>query len=70
MPAIVNDAGSGLGLSCAGVTTGGGSDGNRTAAIIPTLDGLGAVGSTMPSPDEYLDVCPTRESGLRFWRSL
>ena len=61
MLALLNDAGSGIGLAFAGVTTGGGSDGNRTAEIIPTLDGLGAVGSKMHSPDEYLEVSSLRE---------
>jgi glutamate carboxypeptidase len=61
MLTILNEAGSGLGLTFAGVTTGGGSDGNRTAQIIPTLDGLGAVGSKMHSPDEYLEVPSLRE---------
>jgi glutamate carboxypeptidase len=53
---LLNEAGSSLGLSFAGVTTGGGSDGNRTAQIIPTLDGLGPVGSKMHSPEEYLEI--------------
>ena len=61
MLAVLNDAASGLGLTFAGVTTGGASDGNRTAQIIPTLDGLGAVGSKMHSPDEYLEVPSLRE---------
>jgi glutamate carboxypeptidase len=61
MLAILNDAGSHLGLSFAGVTTGGGSDGNRTAQLIPTLDGLGAVGSKMHSPDECLEVPSLRQ---------
>ncbi|HWE62142.1 MAG TPA: M20 family metallopeptidase [Chloroflexota bacterium] len=35
--------------------TGGGSDGNTTAALgIPTLDGLGPVGGNAHSPDEYV----------------
>ncbi len=53
---ILNEAGSPLGVTFAGVTAGGGSDGNRTAQVIPTLDGLGAVGSKMHSPDEYVEV--------------
>lgn len=53
---LLNEAGSPLGLRLAGVTTGGGSDGNRTAQVIPTLDGLGAVGSKMHSPEEYVEV--------------
>ena len=36
-------------------STGGGSDGNFTAALgIPTLDGLGAVGAGAHSPDEHV----------------
>ena len=53
---ILNEAGSPLGLAFSGVTTGGGSDGNRTAQVVPTLDGLGAVGSKMHSPEEYVEV--------------
>ncbi|RPI09858.1 MAG: M20/M25/M40 family metallo-hydrolase, partial [Zetaproteobacteria bacterium] len=56
MLAILNEAGSPLGLSFAGVTTGGGSDGSRTAQVIPTLDGLGPVGSKMHSAEEYMEV--------------
>jgi glutamate carboxypeptidase len=38
-----------------GSFTGGGSDGNFTAALgIPTLDGLGGVGAHIHSPDEYV----------------
>jgi glutamate carboxypeptidase len=37
--------------------TGGGSDGNTTAAIgVPTLDGLGPVGGLDHSPDEYVSI--------------
>jgi glutamate carboxypeptidase len=40
-----------------GVRSGGGSDGNLTAAIgIPTLDGLGAVGGRPHARDEHTDV--------------
>lgn len=56
MLALLQEAGGPLGLTFAGVTTGGGSDGNRTARHIPTLDGLGAVGSRMHSPEEYVEV--------------
>ena len=56
MLAMLNEAGSSLGLSFAGVTTGGGSDGSRTAQVIPTLDGLGPVGSKMHSAEEYMEV--------------
>ncbi len=38
-------------------STGGGSDGNLTAALgIPTLDGLGAVGDGAHSPNEFIDA--------------
>lgn len=40
-----------------GVSVGGGSDGNFTAALgIPTLDGLGAIGGGAHTPDEYVLV--------------
>lgn len=40
-----------------GVSVGGGSDGNLTAALgVPTLDGLGAVGDGPHTRDEYVDV--------------
>jgi glutamate carboxypeptidase len=46
-----------LGLEFLEVTSGGGSDGNFTAALgIPTLDGLGPVGRNAHSPDEWMDV--------------
>jgi glutamate carboxypeptidase len=36
-------------------STGGGSDGNFTAAIgVPTLDGMGAVGGGAHSPGEFV----------------
>jgi len=61
MLAMLNAGGSSLGLTFAGVTTGGASDGNRTAQLIPTLDGLGAVGSKMHSPEEYLEVASLQQ---------
>ena len=46
-----------LGLELEEVSSGGGSDGNFTAALgVPTLDGLGPVGRNAHSPDEWLDV--------------
>jgi glutamate carboxypeptidase len=37
--------------------TGGGSDGNTTAALgVPTLDGLGPVGGSAHSPNEYVEI--------------
>lgn len=44
-----------IGLDLQEAATGGGSDGNFTAAIgIPTLDGMGAVGGGAHSPGEYV----------------
>jgi len=44
-----------LGISVGEAATGGGSDGNTTAALgIPTLDGLGPVGGDAHTPDEWV----------------
>jgi glutamate carboxypeptidase len=44
-----------MGLDLQEAATGGGSDGNFTAAIgVPTLDGMGAVGGGAHSPGEYV----------------
>lgn len=54
--AVAVAAGLGLG-PLAGVTVGGGSDGNFTAAAgVPTLDGLGAVGGGAHADHEWIDV--------------
>ncbi|WP_454854830.1 M20 family metallopeptidase [Rhizobium binxianense] len=46
-----------LGITLEGVSTGGGSDGNFTAALaVPTLDGLGADGAGAHTFDEYVFV--------------
>jgi len=46
-----------MGLDFLEVNSGGGSDGNFTAALgVPTLDGLGPVGRHAHSPEEWLDV--------------
>lgn len=46
----------------AGVSVGGGSDGNLTAAIgVPTLDGLGAVGGGAHADHEWIDVAAMPE---------
>jgi glutamate carboxypeptidase len=46
-----------MGLPFLETTSGGGSDGNFTAAIgVPTLDGLGPVGRGAHSPGEWLDT--------------
>ncbi len=56
MLALLQRAGSLLGIEVRGVASGGGSDGSRTAQYIPTLDGLGPVGSRIHSPEEFLEV--------------
>ena len=44
-----------VGLDLQEASTGGGSDGNFTAAIgVPTLDGMGAVGGGAHSPGEFV----------------
>lgn len=46
-----------IGLSLGETSTGGGSDGNLTAALrVPTLDGLGAVGDGAHSPREHVVI--------------
>jgi glutamate carboxypeptidase len=46
-----------LGLRLKEGSTGGGSDGNFTAALgVPTLDGLGAVGDGAHTPDEFISL--------------
>lgn len=46
-----------LGYTLTGSPTGGGSDGNTTAAVgTPTLDGLGPAGGKAHNPDEYIEV--------------
>jgi glutamate carboxypeptidase len=57
----------GMGLVLEETGTGGGSDGNFTAALgIPTLDGLGAVGEGGHGPAEYaiLSFLPERTAVL------
>ena len=56
MLALLQQAGGQLGIEVHGVATGGGSDGSRTAQHIPTLDGLGPVGSRAHSPEEFMEV--------------
>lgn len=55
---LAQEAAAGIGItSLAGVRSGGGSDGNLTAALgIPTLDGLGAVGGHPHARSEHADI--------------
>ncbi len=46
-----------MALEFAELTSGGGSDGNFTAALgVPTLDGLGPIGRGPHSPEEYIEL--------------
>ena len=54
---IAKEIASRLGRDLQEGSTGGGSDGNLTAALgVPTLDGLGAVGGGAHALDEYVEV--------------
>jgi glutamate carboxypeptidase len=55
--ARARDLAAGMGLSLGETGTGGGSDGNYTAALgVPTLDGMGAVGDGGHALDEHVVV--------------
>jgi glutamate carboxypeptidase len=60
--------GRGLGLELSEGSSGGGSDGNFTAALgVPTLDGLGARGGGAHADDEHVIVASLPErAGLLF----
>jgi glutamate carboxypeptidase len=58
---LLQQAGKSLEIEIQGVATGGGSDGSRTAQHIPTLDGLGPIGSRAHSPEEFMEVPSLRE---------
>ncbi len=52
-----NDLAEELGVSLAGHTIGGGSDGNFAASTgVPTLDGMGMTGDLLHSPGEYINL--------------
>ncbi len=54
---IARDVAKGLGRELGEGSTGGGSDGNFTAALgVPTLDGLGAVGDGAHALHEHVDI--------------
>jgi glutamate carboxypeptidase len=55
--AMARDVAAGLGRTLGEGDTGGGSDGNLTAALgVPTLDGLGAVGGGAHAEDEHVTI--------------
>jgi glutamate carboxypeptidase len=47
-----------MGFELSEATAGGGSDGNTTSLMAPTLDGLGAVGDGAHAEHEYVAVPP------------
>jgi glutamate carboxypeptidase len=54
---LAREIAGGLGFDLAEGATGGGSDGNFTAAVgVPTLDGLGAVGDGAHALDEHVEL--------------
>jgi glutamate carboxypeptidase len=45
-----------LGVEVRAIRTGGGSDGNHTAHVAPTIDGLGPQGSRAHSEEEFIEL--------------
>jgi len=58
---IMRAAGRELGVEVRAIKTGGGSDGNHTSAIAPTLDGMGPKGSRAHSDEEFIEVATLLE---------
>ncbi|MGH7396441.1 MAG: M20 family metallopeptidase [Candidatus Rokuibacteriota bacterium] len=58
---IMRAAGRELGVEVRAIRTGGGSDGNHTSAIAPTLDGMGPKGSRAHSEEEFIEVATLLE---------
>jgi glutamate carboxypeptidase len=58
---IMRASGRDLGVKVTAIKTGGGSDGNHTSAIAPTLDGMGPKGSRAHSEEEYIEVATLLE---------
>ncbi|MBM4442025.1 MAG: M20 family metallopeptidase [Candidatus Rokubacteria bacterium] len=59
--AIMQKVGQELGVNVRAIKTGGGSDGNHTSAIAPTLDGMGPKGSRAHSEEEFIEVATLLE---------
>ena len=58
---IMRAAGHELGVDVRAIATGGGSDGNHTSAIAPTLDGMGPKGSRAHSEEEFVEIATLLE---------
>ena len=59
--AIMRTVGGELGVDVRAIKTGGGSDGNHTSAIAPTLDGMGPKGSRAHSEEEFVEIATLLE---------
>ncbi len=53
---FLREAGRQIGLEVKAIGTGGGSDGNHTSQVAPTVDGLGPQGNRAHSPEEYVEL--------------
>jgi glutamate carboxypeptidase len=53
---LMRAAGRDIGLDVQAIRTGGGSDGNHTAHVAPTIDGLGPQGSRAHSEEEFIEL--------------
>jgi glutamate carboxypeptidase len=62
--ALLVEAGREVGVEVRGIATGGGSDGNHTAAVAPTIDGLGPQGNRAHSDEEFV-ILPTLHERTR-----
>jgi glutamate carboxypeptidase len=58
---IMTAVGQDLGVEVKAIKTGGGSDGNHTSAVAPTLDGMGPKGSRAHSEEEFIEVASLLE---------
>ena len=58
---IMRAVGQDLGVDVKAIKTGGGSDGNHTSAVTPTLDGMGPKGSRAHSEEEFIEIASLLE---------
>jgi glutamate carboxypeptidase len=58
---IMRAAGREIDLEVAAIRTGGGSDGNHTSHVAPTIDGLGPRGNRAHSDEEYVELATLLE---------
>lgn len=69
--ALINKEAAALDMPCEWVKTGGGSDGNFSAALgIPTVDGFGPIGGNAHSDKEYMEVASIEPSYKLFLATL